>query len=271
MSFVEDQERAGPEVAKPVAQGACVGFVDEQAVRDEEARVCSPWIDTVAPLLPDPGDVVLVEDLEDHSEAVFQLILPLQEHGRWAGHDDVLNLLAEQEFAGDQTGLDRLPEANIIGNEQVHPGQAQGFLQRLQLVGVDPDAGPERGLEEVRVGRGHAVPLEGVQVSREQLWRVEPLARDLLPGFGRDRLGVDLLLPEYFEGLALGVIVEAGHTHEGRVIPDGGRDDLFDKVLALPDADDIPCLGSPRHRLRFLDRFHRVAHDYPSTKDKRLA
>ena len=249
VGLVEDEQRAGPEVAEPVAQRGGVGLVDEQAVRDQEPRVGRPGVDPVAPLLPDPGDVVLVEDLEDHPEAVFQLILPLQEHRRRAGHDDVLDLLAEQEFPGDQAGLDRLAEADVVGDEEVHPGQAQGLLQRLELVGVDPDAGPEGRLEEVRVGRGHAVPLQRVQVGREQLRRVESPARDLLPGLGRDQLGVDLLLPEHLQGLPLGVVVEARHPHEGRVVPGAGRHDLLDEILPLADADDLARLGSPRHRL----------------------
>jgi hypothetical protein len=69
--------------------------------------------------------------------------------------------------------------------------------------------------------------------------------------------------------LALGVVIEAGHTHEGGVIPDRARDDLFHEVLALPDADNLPCLGSPRHRLGFIESRHDVAHEYPSTKDER--
>ena len=160
VGLVEDQQRAGPEVAEPVAQRGRVRLVDQQSVRDQESRVGRPGIDAVASLLPDPGDVLLVEDLEDHAEAVLQLFLPLEEHGRRAGDDDVLDLLAEQQFAGDQAGLDRLAEADVVGDEEVYPRQAQGFLERLQLVGVDPDAGPEGRLEEVRVGRGHAVPLQ---------------------------------------------------------------------------------------------------------------
>ena len=100
VGLVEDEQRAGPEVAEPVAERGGVGLVDQQPVRDQEPRVGRPGVDAVAPLLPDPGDVVLVEDLEDHPEAVLQLVLPLQEHRRRAGDDDVLDLLAEQAARG---------------------------------------------------------------------------------------------------------------------------------------------------------------------------
>ena len=88
-----------------------------------------PRIDAVAPLLPDAGDVLLVEDLEDHAEPVLQLFVPLEQH-RWrTGHHDVLGLPAKQEFSGDQSGLDCLAEADIISDEEVHPGQAQSLLK----------------------------------------------------------------------------------------------------------------------------------------------
>ena len=144
-----------------------------------------------------------------------------------------------------RAGLDRLAEADVVGDEEVDPGQSQGLLQRLQLVGVDPDAGPERRLEQVRVGRGHAVPLQGVQVGREQLRRVESPARDLLPGFGRDRLGIDLLLPEHLERLALGVVIEAGHTHEGRVVADSRRTTSSTKYCRCRTRTIIPASGAP--------------------------
>ena len=141
--------------------------VDQQSVRDEKARMGRPGIDPVTPFPPDASDVLLVEDLEHHSEAIFQLFLPLKEHRRRAGHKYVPHLLANQEFPSDQTGLDRLAETDIIGDEKIHPGQSQGLLQRFQLIGVDPDAGSEWRLKQVRVGRGQAVPLQGVQVSRD--------------------------------------------------------------------------------------------------------
>ena len=69
VGLVEDEQRAGPEVAEPVAQRAGVGLVDQQPVRDEEPRVRRPGVDAVAALPADAGDVVLVEDLERQAEA----------------------------------------------------------------------------------------------------------------------------------------------------------------------------------------------------------
>jgi hypothetical protein len=159
--------------------------------------------------LPDPGNVLLVEDLEDHAESVLQLVIPLQKHRRWTGHHDILRLLAEQEFPGDQASLDCLAEADVVGDEQIDPRQAEGFMKRLELIRVNPDASSERRLKQISVGRCHAIPLEGVQVRREQRRRVEPLLCDPLPSVLGNRLGIDLLLPQHFERLALGVVIEA--------------------------------------------------------------
>ena len=177
VGLVEDQQRAGPEVAEPVAQrGRRRLRRSAGGARPGTASGC------VQGLTPKPrscrtrGDVVLVEDLEDQAEAVFQLVLPLKEHRRRAGDDDVLDFLAEQQLAGDQAGLDRLAEADVVGDEEVDPRQAQGLAERLELVGVDPDAGPERRLEQLRVGRGDAVPAERVQVGGEELGGSNPRA-----------------------------------------------------------------------------------------------
>ena len=91
-----------------------------------------------------------------------------EQHRRRAGDDDLAHLLAQQQLAGDQAGLDRLAQADVVGDEQVDARQQQGLAQRLELVGVEADAGPERGLEQPRVGGGDAVPAQRVQVGGEQ-------------------------------------------------------------------------------------------------------
>src|SRR5208282_3795429 len=69
VGLVENQQRAGAEGAEPVAQRCGVSFVNQQAVRDQKPGVGRPGIDPVATLLTYPGDVILVEDLEDHPES----------------------------------------------------------------------------------------------------------------------------------------------------------------------------------------------------------
>ncbi len=212
--FVEDQQRAAAEIAQPVAERAGIGFVDQQAMRDQEAGVGGPRVDAEAAFPADSLHVVFVEDLERQAEAAFELVLPLKEHGRRAGDDDFAGLLAEQQLAGDQAGLDGFAQADVIGDEEVDPRQAECLAERLELVGIEADPGAEWGLEQPRVRRGDAVPAEGVQVGGEEFRRVEPAFGDGFPGLAGDDLAVDLAFPEHLERLALGVVVDAREADE---------------------------------------------------------
>ena len=82
-----------------------------------------------------------------------------------------------------------------------------------------------------------------VQVGREQPRRVEALLGDLGPGGLAENLGVDLLLPEDFQLLSLGIIFEARQAHERLVFAPRGERHAFDEVPPRPDADDLTLLG----------------------------
>jgi len=82
-------------------------------------------------------------------------------------------------------------------------------------------------LEEVGVSRGNAVPAEGVEVSGEEARRVEFAVGERVPG-GLGWAGVELMFPEDFEELALGVVVDAGKFDEVGLGWGGGSYCLFD-------------------------------------------
>ena len=210
--LVEDQQGAGTEIVEPVAQRRGVAFVDEQPVRNQEAGDGRPRVDAVAALLPDALDVIAVEDLEDQAEALFQFVLPLQEHGGRTGDDDFLHATPEQQLAGDQSGFDGLAEAHVVRDEEIHARQQKRLAQRLELVGVDADAGAKGRLEELGIGRGDAVPAERVEVGGKMSGLVEPALSDGLPRFAVEDLPVEFELPNDLECLALGVVVEASQA-----------------------------------------------------------
>jgi hypothetical protein len=79
----------------------------------------------------------------------------------------------------------------------------------------------------------------GQQIRAEDRRRVEALLGDLLPGRLAEHLGVHLFLPENFEAVALGVVVQAGGADEGLVAGFGREDDLLDQVAARADARDL--------------------------------
>ena len=168
MRLVQDQQAAGLHLAEPLAHGVRVGRIDEKIVGDEKAAVGAPRVDPEAPLLADPRKIRAVENHEDEAEALLHLGLPLLQHGRGRGDHDRLRLLAKQQLACDEAGLDGLPQTRVVGDEEVHARQAERLAQRLHLVGVDLDPGAKRRLEEIRIGGGDAVPAERMQERAEE-------------------------------------------------------------------------------------------------------
>ncbi|MCX5110033.1 hypothetical protein OOK13_16075 [Streptomyces sp. NBC_00378] len=78
--------------------------------------------------------------------------------------------MAEHELLHDQTGLDGLAEADVVGDQQIRPRHGQGPHDGGELVVLDLGPGPERGLEGGLVGGGDRTPAdrvkEGVQACR---------------------------------------------------------------------------------------------------------
>ena len=125
VGLVEDQQRAGPEVAEPVAQRGGV------RLRRSAARArpgTGVWV--VHGLTPKPrsrrdaGDVVLVEDLEDQAEAALQLVLPLQEHDGGQATTMSRTFLRSSSSRAISPASIVLPRPDVVGDEQVHPRQA---------------------------------------------------------------------------------------------------------------------------------------------------
>ena len=225
VGLVQDQQAARRQVSEPLAHGIGIGRVDEEVVRDQEAAVRAPRVDAEAPVAADLSQVGTVQDHEQETEALLHLPLPLFQHGRGGGDDHGAYFLAQQQFAGDEAGLDGLAEAGVVGDEQVHPREAKRLAQRLHLVGVDLDAGTERRLEQVRIGGRDAIPAQRVQECAEVAGRVEAPGAEVSPRLLFQDAAVDLEVPVHLQGLALGIVVSAGQTHARRLAR--GRFDRF--------------------------------------------
>ena len=186
-------------------------------MRDQEAAVRAPRIDAEAPLPAHLRQVGAIKNHEQEAEAILHLRFPLLQHGCGGGHHHGARLLAQQQFAGDEAGLDGLAEAGVVGDEQVDPREAKRLAQRLHLVGIDLDAGPERRLEQVRVGGRDAIPAQGVQKRAEMARRVEAFLPEIAPRLLFQDAAVDLEVPVDVQGLALRIVVGAGQTHPCRL------------------------------------------------------
>jgi len=71
---------------------------------------------------PAISDELAGHHLEAETEATLHLPLPLQRHRRRAHDQDEVRLLAKDELLQDEARLDRLPEADVVGDEQVGAG-----------------------------------------------------------------------------------------------------------------------------------------------------
>ena len=210
MGFVQDQQAARQHLAEPLAHGVRVGRIDEKVVRDEKPAVGAPRIDAEAAFLADAREIHAVENHEEETEALLHLRLPLLQDGRGGGDHHRPGLLAKQQLAGDEAGLDGLAEAGVVGDEEVDARHAKRLAQRLHLVGVDLDAGAKRRLEEVGIRGRDAVPAQGVQKGAEVAGRVEAPRPDGAPRFLLQDAAVDLEVPVDLQGLSLGIVVGAG-------------------------------------------------------------
>ena len=237
VGFIEDEQRVRRQGAEPVAHRSAVVFVDEQLVRDEEARVSGPGVDAEAAFLADAFHVGAVHDLEDQAEAGFEFVFPLQQHRGRAGDDDVVDATAQQQFGGDESCFDGLAEADVIGDEEVDARHEQRLAQRLELVGIDADTSAEGRLEEARIGGGDAVPAQAVDVGAEEADLIKAFGADAFPGVFTDDFGAQLHFPDDLGTHPLGVVIDTGEAEQGTDA--GGGLDRFDQVMAGADLDDI--------------------------------
>ena len=151
------------------------------------------------------------------------------------------------QLTHDEPGLDRLTQADVIGDKEVDPGQRERLAQRLKLVGHHVDAGAIGGLKEPGVRRRDAVPALRVQIGREQRRVIKAIARDPAPRRPIQELRVQLGLPEHLKRLPLRVIIHTGEAHAGHLILAWRADDLLDEVLSSAHAGDLAWLRRGRH------------------------
>ena len=180
---------------------------DRTAVGDDEARADAPRIGGKPARPPGVQKVLAVDDGKVEAEFLRQFVLPLQEHRGRRRHDDHLNAATQEQLSNDQPGFHGLAEADIVCDQQIDARQLQRLGQGKKLVGVQPDARPERRLKQLPIRRGGGPPFRRAQVSAQALGPFEGLGQqggpvvrveDLCLQFGRecelDRLALRIVL-----------------------------------------------------------------------------
>ena len=76
-----------------------------------------------------------------------------------------------------------------------------------------------------------------MEESRELAWRIEPLRSEIAPALFLKDPAVKLVIPEHVQGLALGVIIRAGKSDNGRSAGRRRLNDLLNQSSSGPDLD----------------------------------
>jgi len=238
MRPVEDQQRAWPERTEKVPQPGDISLIGQQVVRDDEARAGEPRIDAEASQPTQLHEALPIDDREGQPELGLELVLPLQRH-RWRRRNDrEVDTAPQQQLAQDQSGFDRLAEADIVGDQQVDARQPERLAQRQQLIGFEPDAGAERRLQQLAVRRGRRVPFQRPQIRGENRGAVAPEAR---PEIIFQTPSADLRLPRDLQRLSLRVVRDARKLQCREALP--LVVDALDQPRPAADFDEITYLG----------------------------
>ena len=173
MRFVEDQERAGPEIAQRIDEAGGVGRIDQQPVRYEKPTGRRPRVDAEAAFAADVLQELAVEGDGAQPEAGLELLGPLPEHRGRDGSDDEIDAAAEQQLAQDQTGLDGFAEADIVGDHQIDARQ-QPIRHALGALLLEQDRAAEaEAVYREDLGLGGALPR--AQTHPDNLWALRGL------------------------------------------------------------------------------------------------
>ena len=73
---------------------------------------------------------VSVNQIETQGELVPHLVSPLEAQRCGRQNQDPLDPATDEQLAQDQPGLDRLAEADIVGDQEAHTGHLESFEQR---------------------------------------------------------------------------------------------------------------------------------------------
>ena len=259
MRLVDDQQVEGPGEDRPAGRGQHVAEEAQGALALEvvdggdEAREVRPRIHVQAPAAPQLLHQRGVDDAEVQAELVAHLVAPLDLQRGRAGDQDRMHPLAEDQLLGHQPGLDGLPEAHVVGDEQVGARHLDGAHHRIELIVLDGDAGAEGGLERGDVGGGDGAPQyrveEGVQVARI----VEAPGRVGQP-LGLVDAGAGLDLPDDAQLVAEGVVLDRREADQVlRRLLETRSEDVARQAGGEDILDDE---GSPAHLNQLADRRH---------------
>jgi hypothetical protein len=130
MRLVDDKQRARPKLAKNIPQARDVCLFGQQAMGNDKPRTGAPWVDRKTAKPSQLADALAIDDVERQTKLAFEFVLPLDRHCRRRGDDHEINAPPQQQLTCDKASLDCLAEANVVRDQEIHPGQSQCLAER---------------------------------------------------------------------------------------------------------------------------------------------
>ena len=150
----------------------------ERVDRDDDPLVVGERVAGGRDLLADPLDALGVEPDQGDRETGPQLVLELLEDVPRGDHQDALAAAAPDQLGEDHADLERLAEADRVGDQQPRPERLEGRLDRVPLVlelieelpvshGQAGLGRRQRGLADQRLEVQAAAPEPGSRVEHQ--------------------------------------------------------------------------------------------------------
>ena len=240
-------------LGQDIAQQTLSAHARQPGHRHDDPRVEAEGIRRQPRGTADLGELLGV----DEAELLPHLLLPLQAQTRRADDDDRAGAVAQEELLDDQARLDRLAQADVVGQEEVRARRLQGTAQRLELVGLQARPGTEGGLVLTRIRRGDRAPADGIDECADRVRVVERGGADRLGQALVRQDGVPVLqFPDDVELLPHAVLLQGLEGDDvldswTGVIRSAARQTLLDDVSDRPggaaDLDHLPGLRESWH------------------------
>ena len=144
---------------------------DQRLERDHGAPVDVERVEAGTVIARHVGEPGVVEQHEDLVVLAPELAQPLDGQRLGSDHEAALGAAGPQQAAQDQAGLDRLAEADLVGEQPAHGVAGRRALGRVQLVWEEADAPAEERAEAA--GLAQLEQVQRVEAGREVLDRID--------------------------------------------------------------------------------------------------
>src|SRR6266702_6848343 len=116
----------------------------QEVNRGNQAREVRPGIDMQPTLAPQEFQQIAIDDAKFQAKFVTHLVAPLYLERGWTDNEYLACTVTDDEFLADQSSLDGLTQANIIGNQQIDTRHLNCACDWIKLVILNFNATAKR-------------------------------------------------------------------------------------------------------------------------------